>query len=113
MPLYAETKQEIQGMLQSGVISHADQPTEWCAPTVVAPMPNGQVRVCVDLTMVNEYVQRENHPLPSVDVTLGKLVEGKYFTKLDANSGFWQTKLSESARSLTTFIALWGLFLHF
>jgi len=75
---------------------------------VVTPKPNGKVRVCVDLTKLNEYVQRENHPLPSVDLTLGKLAGAKYFTKLDANSGFWQIKLSESSRPLTTFITPWG-----
>ena len=64
--------------------------------------------MCVDLTRLNEYVQRENHPLPSVDLTLGKLADAKYFTKLDANSGFWQIKLAESSRPLTTFITPWG-----
>ena len=108
MPLYEETKNEITRMIQSGVISPVDHPTDWCAPMVVTPKPNGKVRVCVDLTKLNEYVQRENHPLPSVDLTLGKLAGAKYFTKLDANSGFWQIKLSESSRPLTTFITPWG-----
>ena len=108
MPLYDITKSEIDRMLTSGVISPVDSPTEWCAPMVVTPKPNGKVRVCVDLTKLNEYVQRENHPLPSVDVTLGKLAGAKYFTKLDANSGFWQIKLSENSRPLTTFITPWG-----
>ena len=87
-PLYAENKNEIQRMLKSGVISPVGHPTNWCSPMVVTPKPSGKVRVCVDLTKLNEYVQRENHPLPSVDVTLGKLAGAKYFTKLDANSGF-------------------------
>ena len=30
------------------------------------------------------------------------------FSKLDANSAFWQRKLSESSRLLTTFITPWG-----
>ena len=85
MPLYAETKREIDRMLKSRVISPVDSPTEWCAPMVVTPKPDGKVRVCVDLTKLNEYVQRENHPIRSVDVTLGKLAGAKYFTKLDAN----------------------------
>ena len=43
-----------------------------------------------------------------MDLTLGKLAGAKYFTKLDANSGFWQIKLAESSRPLTTFITPWG-----
>ena len=75
---------------------------------VVTPKANNKVRVCVDLTKLNNFVQRENHPLPSVDTTLGKLAGAKYFTKLDANSGFWQIKLSEGSKKLTTFITPWG-----
>ena len=50
MPLYEESKHEIERMLKSGVISPVDHPTDWCAPMVVTPKPNGKVRVCVDLT---------------------------------------------------------------
>ena len=89
MPLYDVTKSKIERMLESGVISPLDNPTEWCVPMVVTPKPNGRVRVCVDLTKLNEYVQRENHPLPSVDITLSKLAGARYFTKLDAYSGFF------------------------
>ena len=108
MPLYQKTKAEIERMLETGVISPVDEPTEWCAPMVVTPKPNGQVRICVDLTKLNNFVQRENHPLPSIDTTLGKLAGAKYFSKLDANSGFWQIRLAESSKKLTTFITPWG-----
>lgn len=80
-------------MLQQEVISPVDEPTEWYAPMVITPKQNGKDRVCVDLSVLNEFVQRENHPLPSVDITLGNLAGAKYFSKLDANSGFWQIKL--------------------
>ena len=61
---------------------------------VVTPKSNGKVRVCVDLSKLNEYVKRENHPLPAVDTTLGRLAGSKVFSKLDANSRFWQIKLA-------------------
>ena len=49
MPLYKETKHEIERMLKSGVISPEDHPTEWCAPIVETPKTNSKVIVCVDL----------------------------------------------------------------
>ena len=64
--------------------------------------------MCVYLTKLNEQDQCENHLLPSVDLALGKLAGAKYFTKLDANSGYWQIKLVEISRPLTTFITPWG-----
>ena len=110
LPLYQKTKEELDRMLETGVISPMDQPTDWCAPMVVTPKSNGKVRVCVDLSKLNEFVRRENHPLPAVDTTLGRLAGSTVLTKLDANSGFWQIKLAWESRPLTTFITPWGRF---
>ena len=52
----------------------------------------------------------ECHILPSVEQTLAKLQGAKVFTKSDANSGFWQIKLSEKSALLTTFITPMGRF---
>ena len=110
IPLHQKNEQELQCMERNGVISRVDEPTEWCAPMVITQKSNGNVRVCVDLTQLNKYVQRENHPLPTTDTTLAKLAGAKFFSRLDANSGFWQIKLSERSRPLTTFITPWGRF---
>ncbi|ETX01927.1 MAG: hypothetical protein ETSY2_36450 [Candidatus Entotheonella gemina] len=95
-------------MEELGVIARVNQPTEWCAGMVVVPKANSQVRICVDLTRLNLSVKRERHPLPAVDQTLAQLAEAKVFTKLDANSGFWQIPLAPSSSLLTTFITPFG-----
>ena len=110
LPLYQKTKEEMDRMLETGVISRMNQPTDWCAPMVVTPKNNGKVRVRVDLSKLNEYIKREDHPLPAVDTTVGRLAGSKVFTKLDANSGFWQIKLAWESRPLTTFITPWRRF---
>ena len=97
LPLYQKTKEELDRMLETGVIS----------PMVCS---YGKVRVCVDLSKLNEFVKWENHPLPAVDTTLGRLAGSTVFTKLGANSGFWQIKLAWESRPLTTFITPWGRF---
>ena len=95
-------------MESSGVISQVDVPTEWCAAMVVVPKKTGSLRICVDLRPLNECVLCEVHPLPKVDVTLASLAGAQVFSKLDANSGFWQIPLSEESRLLTTFITPFG-----
>ena len=97
-------------MEEMGVISKVDQPTEWCAGMVVVPKSNGSIRICIDLKPLNECVCREVHPLPRVDETLAQLTGAKVFSKLDANSGFWQIPLSPRSRLLTTFITPFGCF---
>eukprot|EP00731_Ephydatia_muelleri_P009839 Em0005g425a len=75
---------------------------------VVAPKRNGDIRICVDLKALNESVLREVYPLPTVDETLAQLTGATVFSKLDANSGFWQIPLADSSRLLTTFITPFG-----
>ena len=90
------------------MISQVDVPTPWCAGMVVVPKKSGAVRICVDLKPLNQNVLREVHPLPKVDDTLAQLSGAKLFSKLDANSGFWQIPLAPASRLLTTFITPFG-----
>ena len=83
-----------------GIISRVDEPTPWCAGMVVVPKKSGAIRICVDLKPLNESVLREVHLLPIVNDTLSQLKGATIFTKLDANSGFWQIPLSKP--SITT-----------
>jgi hypothetical protein len=107
-PLREKVHQELQRMESLGVISKVEQPTEWCAGMVVIPKKDGNVRICVDLKPLNTSVLRETHPLPRVDDLLAQLSGAKLFSKLDANSGFWQVPLAEQSRHLTTFITPFG-----
>ena len=97
-------------MENMGVISRVDKRTNWCSGMVVVPKNDGSLRICVDLTKLNESVLYENHPLPCVDQTLGQLTGAKIFSKIDSNSSFWQASLSEESKPFTTFITLFGRF---
>jgi len=46
--------------------------------------------------------------MPSVDESLAKLKKSRYFTKLDADSGFWQLPLDEESNLLTAFVTPFG-----
>ena len=110
IPLMKSVEKELQRMEALGVIAKVHQPTEWCAGMVVVPKANDKVRVCVDLTKLNESVKRERHPLPAVDQTLAQLAGAAVFSQLDANSGFWQIALDPASALLTTFITPFGRF---
>lgn len=58
----------------------------------------------MDLTKLNENACRERHPLPAVEQTLVQIAGARVYSKLDANSGFWQILLSAESAPLTTFI---------
>ncbi|UYV70795.1 hypothetical protein LAZ67_8000653 [Cordylochernes scorpioides] len=60
--------------------------------------------------ILNQNILREIHPIPVVEHTLAQLKGAKLFTKLDANSEFWQIPLSSESSALTTFITPFGRF---
>ena len=57
IPLLPQVKQELESMEKTGVIFRVDQPTNWCAGMVVVPKSNGKIRICVDLSRLNDSVK--------------------------------------------------------
>ena len=108
VPLLLQTKvkMELEHLQDLDVIRQLTRPTDWCAPIEM----KDAIRLCVDLTELNESVRRENYPLPSTDQQLAQLAGATVFTKLDCNSGFHQVPLDEDSQELTTFITPFGRF---
>jgi transposase InsO family protein len=110
LPLREKTKLKLEEMVRQGVISQVAEATDWCSGMVTVVKPSGDIRICVDLTGLNKAVRREVYPMPAVDDSIALLSGSKIFSKLDANSGFWQIDLCEDSRKLTTFLTPFGRF---
>ncbi|XP_054259732.1 uncharacterized protein K02A2.6-like [Macrosteles quadrilineatus] len=111
LPLWSKTKEEIQRMVNMEVITPVDHATPWCSPMVVVPKKDsGNVRICVDLSKLNQSVRRQLHPIPGIEYTIAQIKGATVFSKLDANHGFWQIPLEEKSQDLTTFLTPWGRF---
>ena len=59
LPLVKKVQEEIKRMEQMDVIKQIHEPKKWCSPLVVMPKAAGRVRICVDLTRLNEAFRRE------------------------------------------------------
>ena len=112
LPLVEKVSNELTRMEKQGIIQKIDEPTDWCAGMVVVPKPNGSLRICGDFTRLNESIRRERHILPSVEHLLASIQGAKFFSKMDANSGFHQIPLDEASRCLTTFITPLGRYCY-
>jgi hypothetical protein len=98
-------------MVEQGVIVDVEEPTPWVAPMVVVPKPGqDKVRIFTDFTKLNRYILREIHPMATVESSLAAIDNAKVFSKIDANSGFWQIPLSPESSRLTTFLTHEGRF---
>ena len=101
---------KLRELIEDDIIEPVQGPTPWVSPIVVAPKPNGDIRLCIDMRRVNEAVVRERFPFPTVDETLHKLNGSSVFTKLDLRAGFHQIELDEESRQYTVFATADGLF---
>ncbi|GFO27414.1 Pol polyprotein [Plakobranchus ocellatus] len=77
---------------------------------VPVPKANGDVRICVDLRKLNQAVQREKYIIPMFDDIIHQLRGSTIFSKLDAQSRFWQLPSDPDTAKLTTFITPYGRF---
>ena len=73
---------------------------------------DGAVRICTDLKKLNSELKRERYVLPTLDDVIHKLGGSRYFSKLDATSGFWQLPLDSETAKLTTFITPHGRYYY-
>lgn len=80
-----------------------------CVSSLVVVMKkNNQLRVCLDPRDLNRSIEREDYQLPSREEITAQFAGAKYFSKLDASSGFWQIELDEESSRLCTFITPFG-----
>lgn len=109
VPLEAAIDKKIEELLAQEIIEEVNGPSEWISPVVPVPKGDG-VRICIDMRRANEAVERENHPLPTMEDFLPHIGKGKFYSKLDVKNAFHQVEISEDSRAITTFITRRDLF---
>ena len=86
--LQARLKTELEEMEKQGIIASVTTPTAWVSSMVVVPKKNGKLRICLDPKDLNQAIQREHYPLPTIEDIATRLHGAKVFTKLDVKSWF-------------------------
>ena len=102
-------KKELDRMVEEGILTSVNEPTDWMSSIVTVVKPN-KLRICIDPKDLNRAIKRSHYPMPTIEEVVTKLSKAKVSTVLDAESGFWQIKLDEESSILTTFKTLFGRF---
>lgn len=109
LALRSRLEKELQHMEDTGIIAKVTEPSEWVNALVVVEKPRtGRLRVCLDPRDLNKAIKRPHYPLPTLEDITPKLGGAKYFSVLDARSGYWAIKLTAESSKLTTFNTPFG-----
>ncbi len=103
-----KVKAELDKMVTMGVIVKMNEPTNWVNSLAYAQKPNGDIRICLDPRDLNKWIRRDHHRTPTVEEVSHKFAGSKFFTKLDAKTGYWSIALDEESSKLTTFNSPYG-----
>ena len=108
IPLQKEVKAQLDELVMKKMIIEVTTPTPWTSSLVVTKKKSGKIRLCLDPNNLNECIERENYPLPTIEDLAAKLNKARVFTVLDVKNGFWHVPLEEKSTYLTTFNTPYG-----
>jgi len=101
-------KAELDSLCAQEILKKVDKPTDWVNSFVCVTKPNGSIRLCLDPKDLNKATKRPHHYTPTLEDILAKLNGAKYFSIVDARSGYWNIKLDEESSYYTTFNSPFG-----
>ena len=96
-------KKELDALVQQGIIIKVDEPTDWVNSLVCVTKSNGTLRLSLDPKDLNRAIKRPHHRTPTLDEVLPRLSDTKYFSIVDARSGYWNIQLDHESSLYTTF----------
>ena len=93
-------RKEIDDILEAVIIVPAT--TAWSFPVVIASKKEGAPRFCVDYRTLNRVMKADRWPLGRG--------QRSAFTMLDLFSGYWQVKMEETSKEMSSFVTRYGTY---
>ena len=60
-------KGTLEQLCEEDILAQVTEPTSWVSSMVVVPKSNGKLRICLDPKDLNQAIQREHYPLPTIE----------------------------------------------
>ena len=108
--LQGAVERELDRLERNGVVERVSH-SDWAAPIVPVPKPDGNVRICGDYKVtVNSALDVDQYPLPRPADLMASLTGGQKFSKIDLTSAYQQMALEEESRQYVTINTHRGLY---
>lgn len=104
----SKLKEKLDSLEKQQIIQKVTTPTDWVHNLVIVEKPSGDLRLCLDPTVLNRSIKREHYHIPVADDVIANLSGKKFFSILDMKDGFHQVRLDESCTDLCAFNTPFG-----
>jgi len=84
----AELRKQLQSLTEAGLLRPSNSP--WGSPVFFVKKKNGTYRMVIDYRKINAITKTDAYPLPRIQDSIERLGGAKFFSALDATSGFHQ-----------------------
>lgn len=71
---------------------------------MIVPKKDGTKRLCVDFRKLNQKVIRDRFPIPNLEDQLDQLENGRIFTLLDLENGYFHVPIKNESQKYTSFV---------
>ena len=97
-------------MQRFDIVQPVREPTDQVHSSIIVEKPNGKLRICLDPKHLNLAIRHKHYrlPNPTAEELSSELRNAKFFTKLNASSGYQQIKVNEESSKLLTFSTTFG-----
>lgn len=108
--LRKELSDQVQELLKQGIIRPST--SNYCSPVLLVTKPDGSYRAVIDYRRQNQQVVLDNFPMNNITDSLQAIgtKEGRIFSTLDLQQGYYQIPVREECRKYTGFITHDGIY---
>lgn len=107
-PKLKALRDHITDLLDKGIIR--ESASEYSCPGFLVPKKGNKTRFVVNYKQLNNQIELESTPMPTVETAFQYMGQAKWYTLLDLNSAYLQIPLTERSRKYTAFVVPFGQF---
>nr|XP_009388102.1 PREDICTED: uncharacterized protein LOC103974923 [Musa acuminata subsp. malaccensis] len=104
-------REEVDRLLAAGFIKEARYP-RWLSNVVLVKKPNGNWRMCVDYTSLNNACPKDCYPLPKIDQLVDATAGHAHLSFMDAFSGYNQIRMAPEDQEHMAFLTNQGIYFY-
>lgn len=111
--LQAETKRQIDELLEAGIITK--NVSDWASPMLLVKKKLGKdgiqkYRLALDLRLINSIIVHSSYPLPKIQDIVSNIAQYKFYTTLDMPNAYHQIHLPEEYGERLSFTTPFGTY---